>query len=327
MAVMENVWGNYLLQENFKKAWETLLLNTSESKQEEIQHYFYQTPTFETPYPWLNQSLMAYYEYLKLCFQEIIQKSTTKEELATKKRAEEKLANTLREILQTPTANLEELEALLQERLKALGWHSQFGKSAGYYAPYIWQEEELAVFSVQMPHSIEKATVHFMDSFILKGWLSFFPEGLFQLGAWVVKGEIYCSKATYAKSLTQPKFQISLLKHETQHRIDGLYSGVSKTHMEYRGKLVELYYYSDVQFLKFLLESASFTDEGDESSYGAALLLQDLKQYLKEVGILKPEEFLAEITTKPLEWMRARGQIQQAALAILDRDTKKILGL
>lgn len=327
MAVMENVMGNYLLPENFKKAWETLLITTTENKQAEIKQYFYHTPTFNTPHTWLNESLLAYYRYLKVCFQEIIQPAKPKEELTVKKQAEEMLAVELRQILQVSIATLEELEELLQAKLKRLGWYSQFGKSAGYYTPYIWKKEEVTVFTVPMPHSIEKSTVHFMEDFVLKGWLSFFPEGVFQLGAWVLNGEIYCSKATYEHSLTQPKFQISLLKHETQHRIDTLYKGVSKMHMEYRGKLVELYYYFDVGFLKFLIKNASFTDPEDESAYGAAILLQDLKQYLKEVGILDPDNYLLEATTQPLAWIKNRGQIQQAALAILDRDTKKIIGL
>lgn len=175
-----------------------------------------------------------------------------------------------------------------------------------------------------MPNSTETIRVHFLSDFVTKGWLSVISNEQFSIGSWIENEDIYCLEEVYQDELTRPKFQISLLKHETQHLVDR-YLHIDEVHQEFRSKLVELCYYPDVSFLNFLLKGAQFFNQKDQKAYAFALVLEALTAYLEEIGIENPLAYLQLCVNSPLEWIKNRGTIQQAALAVLDRDTQSIL--
>ena len=65
--------------------------------------------------------------------------------------AAEKLLVGLKALLNVPDAE----EALLAERLQAVfeaeGYHALFGKTQGYYGPYVWRETIPTVYQVGLP--------------------------------------------------------------------------------------------------------------------------------------------------------------------------------
>lgn len=64
-------------------------------------------------------------------------------------------------------------EALLTERLRALfeaeGYHALFGKTQGYYGPYIWRETVPTVYQVQLPDGTAEYTVNLLKGFVFRG--------------------------------------------------------------------------------------------------------------------------------------------------------------
>ncbi|WP_071130531.1 hypothetical protein [Enterococcus timonensis] len=325
---VENVFKGFLVQADVLEAWRYLVRTDQIQQADELLKKINVPRTFDTPHPWLNESLTAYYEYLRDCLAPLLknQSSDIKEAELLELVARETLTKKLQEILAPNEEDLVELTEIFQNRVAQIGWYSKVSKSGRYLSPFVWKNETVEDYQVAMPHSTEKVRVHFMTEFLAKGWLDFLSNSTISVGGWVQDQEIYCLKEVYQDVLTQPKFQISLLKHETQHQIDAYYHDLTPVHLEYRAKLVELFYYSDISFLDFLLKAQSFEDPINIEAYAAAQLLADLKEYLLETGTVDPEEFLKMLTEKPLEWMFYRGQISQAALVLLDRDTKKILG-
>ena len=65
--------------------------------------------------------------------------------------AADKLLTGLKALLNIPNAD----EALLAEQLQSMfeseGYHALFGKTQGYYGPYIWRETVPTVYRVELP--------------------------------------------------------------------------------------------------------------------------------------------------------------------------------
>lgn len=281
---------------------------------------------------WLDPVLNAYWDYLQATWQEMwrTQKAgITPGNVEREKflaRLEAELQGRLSNALELgPELTIAELEADLAKRLRHAGLCFRLGKTGGLYGPYIWQNETVTRYQVAMPHSVENMRVHFMRDFLFQGPYSILFDNHFSVSSWGNKADLYCVAELFDGVLTQPKFQISFLKHETQHQLDSYFRELSPVHLEYRAKLVELMNYSDTSFLRFLLVSGSLTHRGSFASYAAALVVKDVEQFLTETGVENVEAFINELLEKPLEWMRSRGRVQQAALAVFDRDTRKIL--
>lgn len=313
---MDDSKANLFVMEDFRATFSNFKEYQQEKEYTFLMENLKKPIRLKTSLSWLNKSLEAYYHYLQEMFLKEISATPSYNN------QEEILIKQLREILKVSTENLRDLEKEMERKLAVVGWYGTFKKYGPYFLPYIWKKEEVMTFDVEMPHSIEAIHVHFMEDFIVKGWLSFFPKNKIQVEAFVVDGEIYCLKEAYEPLLNKPQFQISLLKHETQHLLDS-YFHLDDLRQEYRGKLVELYYYSDISFLETILNARNLPQA--ENQQVAGMILRDLQQYLLEVGIYNPLAYLEESTHSVLQWVRNRGTIQQAALAILDRDTQKLL--
>ena len=329
---VEEIYQGFMVRGELYSAFNYLKSTNVPQRAENIEARL-QTPyASQTSVPWLEAALAAYWDYLRASWQAMwrCQKLGLTLEGAERHRLLAPIEETLqRELAQALgvelTTSVPALEKNLAKRLTRAGLYFRLGKTAGLYGPYIWQKETITTYQVAMPHSLESVRVHFMRDFLLQGPFSILFDQHFAVPSWGEQADLYCVAVLYEGGLTQPKFQISYLNHETQHQIDSYFHNLSPVHLEYRAKLVELINYSDTLFLNYLLTSGSFAHRGSYASYAAALVVQDLQQFLKETGVADAEAFIAEILAKLLEWMRARGRVQQAALAIFDRDTRKIL--
>lgn len=170
-------------------------------------------------------------------------------------------------------------EALLTERLRALfeaeGYHALFGKTQGYYGPYIWRETVPTVYQVQLPDGTAEYTVNLLKGFVFRGWMDYLTFGRYGTGGWASPdGTINCVERAY--DLESERFQVSLLKHEAQHTADmKRFSGITPAELECRAKLVELHYASDLGLLRKFLSEAEESRAGDSHAAASVRIRQD----------------------------------------------------
>ena len=216
--------------------------------------------------------------------------------------ASEKLRAGLRELLGLPDAE----EAVLAERLRALfeaeGYHALFGKTQGYYGPYIWRDTVPTVYQVQLPDGTAEYTVNILKGFVFRSWMDYLTFGRYGTGGWASPdGTINCVERAY--DLESERFQVSLLKHEAQHTVDmRRFPGITPAELEYRAKLVELHYASDLGLLRKFLSEAEESRAGDSHAAASVRIWRDFAD------------------TEQAELSR----VQARALELLQADTKEM---
>ena len=207
--------------------------------------------TYDVP-ELLNQILRAYQIYYRDVF------------YCGLPEAEDKLLTALRRLLDMPEAE----ETLLADRLQAVfeagGFHAQFGKTQGYYGPYVWRETVPTVYRVELPGGTAEYTVNILKGFVFRSWMDYLTFGRYGTGGWVSPdGTINCIEQAY--DLESERFLVSLLKHEAQHTVDiKQFPDITPTELEYRAKLVELHYAKDLALLQKFLSQAD-ESRGDDS--------------------------------------------------------------
>lgn len=170
--------------------------------------------------------------------------------------AADKLLTQLKVLLNEPDAEEELLTEKLQSVFEKKGYHALFGKTQGYYGPYIWRDTVPTVYRVELPSVTAEYTVNILKGFVFRSWMDYLTFGMYGTRGWASPdGTINCIEQAY--DFESEQFLVSLLKHEAQHTIDmKQFPGITPTELEYRAKLVELHYSSDLGLLKkFLLEA------------------------------------------------------------------------
>ena len=158
-------------------------------------------------------------------------------------------------------------ETLLTERLQAMfeaeGYHALFGKTQGYYGPYIWRDTVPTVYRVELPGGTAEYTVNLLKGFVFRGWMDYLTFGRYGTSGWASPdGTINCVAQAY--DFESERFLVSLLKHEAQHTVDmKRFPGITPAELEYRAKLVELHYSGDLGLLQKFLSEADESRTGD----------------------------------------------------------------
>ena len=173
--------------------------------------------------------------------------------------AADKLRTRLKALLHLPDAGEELLTERLRSAFEAEGYHALFGKTQGYYGPYIWRETVPTVYRVELPGGTAEYTVNILKGFVFRSWMDYLTFGRFGTGGWASPdGTINCIAQAY--DFESERFLVSLLKHEAQHAVDmKRFPAITPTELEYRAKLVELHYSGDLGLLQ------KFVSEADES--------------------------------------------------------------
>ena len=173
--------------------------------------------------------------------------------------AADKLRTRLKALLHLPDAGEELLTERLRSAFEAEGYHALFGKTQGYYGPYIWRDTVPTVYRVELPGGTAKYTVNILKGFVFRSWMDYLTFGRFGTGGWASPdGTINCIAQAY--DFESERFLVSLLKHEAQHAVDmKRFPAITPTELEYRAKLVELHYSGDLGLLQ------KFVSEADES--------------------------------------------------------------
>ncbi len=181
--------------------------------------------------------------------------------------AADKLLTQLRARLHVPDADEARLAERLQAVFEAEGYHALFGKTQGYYGPYIWRDTVPTVYRVALPDGTAEYTVNILKGFVFRSWMDYLTFGRYGTGGWASPdGTINCIEQAY--DFESERFLVSLLKHEAQHTVDmKRFPGITPAELEYRAKLVELHYAGSLELLQKFLSEA---DEGKANDSHAA---------------------------------------------------------
>ena len=151
-------------------------------------------------------------------------------------------------------------------------YHALFGKTQGYYGPYVWKDTVPTVYSVELPDGTAQYTVNILRGFVFRSWMDYLTFGRFGTGGWASPdGTINCIEQAY--DFESERFLVSLLKHEAQHTVDmKQFPGITPAELEYRAKLVELHYSGDLGLLQKFLSEADESRASDSHAIASARL-------------------------------------------------------
>lgn len=208
-----------------------------------------------------------------------------------------KLLTGLRLLLNMPDADEELLAERLQAAFEANGYHALFGKTQGYYGPYVWRETVPTVYRVELPDGTAEYTVNILKGFVFRSWMDYLTFGRYGTGGWASPdGTINCVEQAY--DFESERFLVSLLKHEAQHAVDmKRFPEITPAELEYRAKLVELHYSGNLGLLQKLLSEADENRTGD--SHAAA------SSRIKREFAVTDQTELPSIQARALELFRA----------------------
>ena len=189
--------------------------------------------------------------------------------------AADKLLTGLKALLDVPDADEAQLTERLQVLFEAEGYHALFGKTQGYYGPYIWRDTVPTLYRVELPDKTAEYTVNILKGFVFRSWMDYLTFGRYGTGGWASPdGTINCIEQAY--DFESERFLVSLLKHEAQHTIDmKQFPGITPAELEYRAKLVELHYSNDLGLLQKFLSEADENKTDDSHAVASARIQRE----------------------------------------------------
>lgn len=217
--------------------------------------------------------------------------------------ASKKLFEQLKMLLGIQDEDNEHLTDKLQKIFEEKGYHALFGRTQGYYGPYVWKETIPTVFSVELPSEKAKYTVNILKGFVFRSWMDYLTFGRFGTGGWASEdGTINCIEQAY--DFESERFLFSLLKHEAQHTVDmKQFPKISPEELEYRAKLVELHYANNLGLLQKFLSEADENKLGDSHALASAKIKNEFKEIDQTnlICIQKRALYLLNEHTKKME--------------------------
>nr|WP_299516264.1 DUF3781 domain-containing protein [uncultured Rummeliibacillus sp.] len=191
--------------------------------------------------------------------------------------AEDKLLKGLKSLLKMPNADELLLVKQLQSQFENEGYHALFGKTQGYYGPYIWKDTNSTTYNVELPDGVVEYTINILRGFVFRGWMDYLTFGRYGTGGWTLPdGTINCVEQAY--DFKSERFLVSFLKHEAQHSVDmKQFPQITPTELEYRAKLVELYYSSDSGLLNKIISVANPNKMDDPHAIASSWIKQKFK--------------------------------------------------
>ena len=242
--------------------------------------------TYDVP-DFLNQILLQYQVY----YRDVFYCGLPETEAA------DKLRTQLKALLDMPDAEEDQLAQRLCAVFEENGYHALFGKTQGYYGPYVWKDTVPAVYSVELPEGTAQYTVNILGGFVFRSWMDYLTFGRFGTGGWASPdGTINCIEQAY--DFASERFLVSLLKHEAQHTVDmKRFPGITPAELEYRAKLVELHYSGDLGLLQKFLSAADESRPNDSHAIASARLKREFAD--------TDQAKLSRIQTRALELLHA----------------------
>ena len=244
----------------------------------------------------LNDILLAYQEY----FREVFYCGTDEEQAAAQ------LIEKLCSVLSVSKADEDILIEKLQDTFEREGYHALFGKTQGYFGPYIWKDTVPTSYQVELPGGVEKYTVNILRGFLFRSWLDYLTFGKYGAGGWASQdGTVNCIECAY--DFESEKFTVNFLKHEAQHVKDMReFPGITPAELEYRAKLVELCYSGNVELLQKFIAFADADKENDSHAMASVRIKEGFSdRTYHDVAEIKERALkLFAISTKELRQKR-----------------------
>lgn len=210
-------------------------------------------------------------------------------------------------------ANLENIanDYILSKEHRA----NDFGRTGFLYDLIVWKDFQTVNYNVQLIERSVSVKVNFIKKFISLGWLAYARMGKGP-GGWATEEELYCVADLY-RDHSSEKFLICYLKHEAQHFYDFKYfPGLPSKDLEYRAKLVELFY-SD----KHLFELIASFKEGAKNDITNAHPFANYSIIRNMSRLLFSSEYEEEIS----KWKKIKiATIQAAAKALYFKSNAEI---
>src|SRR5574344_3111710 len=94
------------------------------------------------------------------------------------------LLTSLKEYIGFKDANEMELKEKLESLFEANGCHALFGKTQGYYGPYIWRDTVPTVYRVELPGGTAEYAVNILKGFVFRSWMDYLTFGMHGTGGW-----------------------------------------------------------------------------------------------------------------------------------------------
>jgi hypothetical protein len=234
------------------------------------------TPPSSKPRSFTDRALAIYQTYWYA--------SLTKPE--TRDAQERQLSAALRKLL--GASKSADLDALLEKRIKADGFHSLEGRTGFLRELMIWGKQDEKQMPVALPEGQYRVRVVLLDGFKSFGWSYYATCGRRATGGWTTDEALYAVVPRY-ESLDTEEFKVTFLGHEAQHFADkSRFKDLKAWELEYRAKLTELALSSDTRAKvlgKFIEDQGD--DPGSPHSYADR---EVLKALVARLGLKEPGE-------------------------------------
>jgi hypothetical protein len=181
----------------------------------------------------------------------------------------------------TMPVSMETFDSVYLAYIRSKGYYAvEFGKTGFLYDLILWKDTKSTSYQIELIDDTVAVPVHFIDSFVVLSWISYAVIGRSSPGGWATKDALYCVKNGY--DTTSEKFHVNYLKHEGQHFSDyKRFPTLPSNDLEYRGKLLEMYYGKEDLFL--ILQSFIYAARYDKSNshpFANYCLIRDLSQLI-----------------------------------------------
>jgi len=206
--------------------------------------------------------------------------------------------------------------ALLAPALQRQGFHALASQAAPLQDLFVWRRQEVDTFEVALPDQVRRVQVAFLSDFASLGWKHYASLGLATTTGWVDGDTLYCVEWAYAPGTEN--FDVSYLKHETQHLADfERFPGLSSAELEYRAKLTELAFASNT--LRRLLDDFSAKGAPNPDSPHAEANWRVVRAVYEA---LYGEEPVGDVSWAAVDV----GRVNRVARRLLAEDTARLEG-
>ena len=190
-----------------------------------------------------------------------------------------------------------------------------FDKTGKFYDLLVWKTNEVKQYEVELMGELVRVDVYWMDNFVSLGWTSYARLEQRYPGGWATKEALYAVSKGYDRR--SESFKVNYLKHEAQHFQDyQQFPSLKSYDLEYRGKLVELYYGDKELYerLYYFIDNAKY-DKSNSHPFANYCVISDMSQKI----------FGQEMVVDKSHWGSLdKLEIQQAAKDIYQLNTLKL---
>ena len=164
------------------------------------------------------------------------------------------------------------------------------GKTAHLYDLFLWKNEEVKTYQVDLLEDTVEVEIHFMKDFISLGWGHYATLGKSYAGGWATRKALYAVDQAYDRSTEN--FQVSYLSHEGQHFADYIsFPSLKQADLEYRAKLLELFKseHSTQHLLINFIRNAQ-NQKDNAHSFANYCVIRDLSKLIFKEDFVKAAE-------------------------------------